>query len=323
MAESKQSVPVNVGFVYDDIFLSHDAGMRHPECPERLRVVLARLRKDGLYGQLAFINAIPAPQKILAEIHTSTYIAEVKKRCALAPGFLDFGDTFISTSSYAAACMAAGAVLQAVDAVMEGKVRRAFCVVRPPGHHALPNEAMGFCIFNNIAVAARYLQEKHKVARVLIVDWDVHHGNGTQAVFYDDPTVLYFSVHRHPFYPGTGARDEQGIGRGRGFTVNIPLPAGSGNREYINAFKEHLLPAANRFRPDFVLVSAGFDAHEDDPLGGMKVTTDCYAEMTDIVVEIAETHCQGRLVSALEGGYDLNALAESTVAHVRQLSGSR
>ena len=178
---------------------------------------------------------------------------------------------------------------------------------------------MGFCIFNNVAVAARYVQQKHKLARVLIVDWDVHHGNGTQETFYEDPTVLYFGLHRYPFYPGTGAAEETGAGKGAGFTINVPLKAGAGDKEFLEALQKKLKPAAERFKPDFVLISAGFDAHKDDPLGGMAVTSSGYARMTRIVKQMAEAHCRGRLVSVLEGGYNLAALAESVEAHVRVL----
>jgi acetoin utilization deacetylase AcuC-like enzyme len=225
----------------------------------------------------------------------------------------------ISTGSYRAALAAAGAVLDAVDAVLEGRVRNAFCAVRPPGHHALKDRAMGFCIFNNIAVAAIYLRQKHGIPRVLIVDWDVHHGNGTQAAFYDDPSVFYFSVHQSPFYPGTGSAEEKGEGPAVGTKLNVPLAAGSGDVEMDRAFAEKLEPAALAFRPGFILVSAGFDAHKDDPLGGLAATSSGYAGLTRRVKTIAERSCGGRMVSVLEGGYDLTALADSAEAHVRAL----
>jgi acetoin utilization deacetylase AcuC-like enzyme len=225
----------------------------------------------------------------------------------------------MSPKSFDAALRAAGAAIYAVDQVMSGAAGNAFCAVRPPGHHALRNKAMGFCLFNNVAIAARYVQKKHGLAKVLIVDWDVHHGNGTQAAFYDDPTVLYFGVHQWPFYPGTGAADEKGEGRGLGTTVNVPLPAGSGDREFQRAFEEALEPAARAFRPDFVLISAGFDAHEGDTLGRMKVSTEGYARLTRIVRRIADPSARGRIVSVLEGGYNLDALAASVEAHLRAL----
>jgi acetoin utilization deacetylase AcuC-like enzyme len=215
--------------------------------------------------------------------------------------------------------MAAGGVLSAVDAVMAGKVRNAFCAVRPPGHHALRDRAMGFCLLNNVAIASRYIQKKHKLGRVLIVDWDVHHGNGTQAAFYEDNTVFYFSAHASPFYPGSGGEAEKGSGKGLGFTLNIPLPAGSGDAVYRKVFEEKLRPTAAAFKPDFVLISAGFDAAQNDLLGPMKVTPSGYAELTRIVKGIAEQHAHGRLVSVLEGGYNLEALAASVESHVKAL----
>jgi acetoin utilization deacetylase AcuC-like enzyme len=210
-------------------------------------------------------------------------------------------------------------VQAAIDVVMDGKVRNAFCAVRPPGHHALKDKSMGFCLFNNVAIAARYIQKKHKLGKVLIVDWDVHHGNGTQAMFYDDPTVFYFSTHQSPFYPGTGSADETGAGKGLGFTRNVPLAAGGGDAEHKKAFLEQLKPAAAAFQPDFVLVSAGFDSAKGDLLGRMNVTPEGFAELTRIVKGVAEQYCQGRLVTLLEGGYNLESLAASAEAHVRVL----
>jgi acetoin utilization deacetylase AcuC-like enzyme len=215
--------------------------------------------------------------------------------------------------------MAVGGVQSAIDAVMEGRIKNAFCAVRPPGHHALKDRAMGFCFFNNVAIAAKYIQNQHRLSKVLVVDWDVHHGNGTQAIFYDDPTVFYFSAHQSPFYPGTGGADEKGEGKGLGFTLNVPLPAGSGDAEYLKAFEERLKPAAAAFQPDFVLISAGFDSARDDLLGRMNLTPGGYAQLTRIVKAIAEQHCRGRLVSVLEGGYNLEALAASVEAHLRVL----
>ena len=212
-----------------------------------------------------------------------------------------------------------GAVTQAVDRIIDDTLDAAFCAVRPPGHHALADRAMGFCLFNNVAIGARYAQQRHALSRILIVDWDVHHGNGTQAIFYDDPSVLYFSTHQYPFYPGTGARAETGRGAGAGFTINVPLPAGAGDAELIRAFQEELLPRALTFKPQLILISAGFDAHRDDPLAGLAVTEAGYAELTRIVRGIAEACCRGRIVSVLEGGYNLLALGRSVEAHLRTL----
>jgi acetoin utilization deacetylase AcuC-like enzyme len=225
----------------------------------------------------------------------------------------------ISFGSYQAAVMAAGGVVAAADAVAGGKVVNAFCAVRPPGHHARSDVAMGFCMFNNVAIATRHVQRQHGLAKVLIVDWDVHHGNGTQEAFYEDPNVLYFSVHQWPFYPGSGSTAEKGAGPGLNRTINVPLPAGAGDKEFVQAFEQQLRPAALAFAPQFVFISAGFDAHDGDTLGQMKVTTEGYARLTRIVKEIANTCCQGRIVSVLEGGYNLKALANAVEAHIRVL----
>jgi len=308
------------GFVYGDVYLKHDTGAGHPERPARLTAIVDRLKQTGLLAKLIELKPVAASVDWLTKVHTPAYVERVSRSCRGGTGYLDSGDTPVSTNSYDVALMAVGGVLGAVDAVMEGRVRNAFCAVRPPGHHALKDRAMGFCLFNNVALAAKYIQQKHKLAKVLIVDWDVHHGNSTQAAFYYDPTVFYFSVHQSPFYPGSGNADERGEGKGRGFTLNVPLPAGSGDADYKRAFTEKLLPAAATFKPDFVLISAGFDAAEGDLLGRMKLTPAGYAELTRMVKEIARQHCQGRLVSVLEGGYNLEALAASVEAHVRALA---
>jgi acetoin utilization deacetylase AcuC-like enzyme len=202
---------------------------------------------------------------------------------------------------------------------MHGEIANAFCAVRPPGHHALADRAMGFCIFNNVAIGTRYVQQQYAISKVLIVDWDVHHGNGTQAAFYDDPSVLYFSVHQFPFYPGSGTESEKGRGKGLNHTINVPLPGGSGDTEYLEAFAQKLRPAALAFAPQFVFISAGFDAHDNDTLGGMRVTTECYGKLTRIVKGIADQCCKGRLVAVLEGGYGLKGLAASVETHIRVL----
>ena len=307
------------GFLYDDIYLKHLTGDGHPERPERLTAIVNRLKDKGIYEQLHSLSGVPAGKEWLTTVHTSGYVDRVKNSWQNGVRHLDTPDVPISEHSYEAALMAAGGTLVAVDAVVAGTIKNAFCAVRPPGHHALGEAAMGFCIFNNVAIAARYIQKKHKLAKVLIVDWDVHHGNGTQAAFYDDATVLYFSVHQYPFYPGSGAASEKGTGKGSGFTINVPLAQGSGDGDYIRIFKETLQPAAVDFDPDFVLISAGFDAHEDDLLGSMKVTTEGFATLTGIVKDIAEQCCGGRLVSLLEGGYHLQGLAAAVEAHIKVL----
>jgi acetoin utilization deacetylase AcuC-like enzyme len=234
---------------------------------------------------------------------------------------LDSPDTGIGPDSYEVALLSVGGVLTAIDKVMMGKISRVFCAVRPPGHHAEKGRAMGFCIFNNVAIGARYLQGKYSLERVLIIDWDTHHGNGTENAFWSDPTVFYISIHQYPHYPGTGSRLEKGIEAGEGYTLNIPLPAGSGNKEYIEAFNELLVPAINTFSPQFILISAGFDAHQDDPLSGMLLTEDGFEEMTRIILQVAQEHCQGRIVSVLEGGYNLIALSRSVERHLYILRG--
>ncbi len=311
--------PRGTGFVYDDIYLRHQTGEGHPERPERLTAITERLEKTGLLRQLVALKPTAAATKWIKTVHAPEYIERVKTSCEHGIGYVDSPDAPVSKESYEVALVAVGGVLAAVDAVMGGKVRNAFCAVRPPGHHALKDRAMGFCLFNNVAIAARYVQKKHGLSKVLIVDWDVHHGNGTQAIFYDDPSVLYFSVHQYPFYPGTGSEEEKGTGKGVGFTINAPLPAGSGDREYKQVFEEVLKRAALQFRPDFVLISAGFDAHEHDLLGGMKVTSKGFAALTRLVKQIADKCCHGRIVSVLEGGYGLEGLAESTEEHLRVL----
>jgi acetoin utilization deacetylase AcuC-like enzyme len=310
---------VGTGFVYDAIYLKHDTGAGHPERPERLTAIVDRLQQKGLLQDLVRVKSAAASLEWLTTVHTPEYVERVKKSCQADTGYVDTPDAPASRDSYEVALNAAGGALAAVDAVMDGTVKNAFCAIRPPGHHALKDHAMGFCLFNNVAIAAKYIQKKHKLAKVLIVDWDVHHGNGTQAIFYDDPTVFYFSIHQSPFYPGTGSAEEKGAGKGLGFTHNVPLAAGCGDAEYKKVFEEELKPAAAAFKPDFVLVSAGFDSAKDDLLGRMKVTPAGFSELTRIVKGIAEQYCQGRLVTVLEGGYNLESLAASVEAHVRVL----
>jgi len=316
---SDESDKATTGFLYGDIYLRHKTGSGHPEKPERLNAIVKRLKGKELLDKLAPIQPKPAAEKWLTTVHTPQYVRRVKANCERGIGHVDSRDAPVSKESYDVAIEAVGGILVAIDRVMEAEIKNAFCAVRPPGHHALKEKAMGFCLFNNAAIAARYIQQKHKLAKVLIIDWDVHHGNGTQAIFYDDPTVLYFSVHQFPFYPGTGSAEEKGVGQGLNYTLNVPLPAGTGDRKYREVFEKILKPAAIAFKPDFVLISAGFDAHKDDPLGGMKVTAEGFAELTRIVKGIADQYCKGRLVSILEGGYGLDGLAASVEEDIRVL----
>lgn len=316
----KRNVPQpKTGWVYHDIFGDHRTTEGHPESSQRLTAIVERLKASGLQNEMVRLPVTPAETKWLHTIHTPAYVKRVRRSCEEGERYLDSPDVPISPKSYEAAVMAVGGVLAAVDAVVQGEIRNAFCAVRPPGHHALSDEAMGFCVFNNVAIAVRYAQEQHNLSKILIVDWDVHHGNATQAAFYDDPNVLYFSVHQWPFYPGSGAAEETGSGKGLGLTINVPLPAGSGDADYLEAFESKLRPAALAFEPDFVFVSAGFDAHENDTLGSMKVTTEGFGQLTRIVKQIAENCCAGRIVSVLEGGYDLDGLAASVETHIRVL----
>jgi acetoin utilization deacetylase AcuC-like enzyme/formylglycine-generating enzyme required for sulfatase activity len=317
--ENSPQSTTTTGLIYDNIYLEHKTTPGHPERPERLVEIIEKLKADGLYSRLLVLKPAPAALDWIQTVHSLEYIERAQKSCESGAGYLDLLDVPISRQSYEAAVMAAGGVLTAVDAIMKKEAVNAFCAVRPPGHHAMEDRAMGFCIFNNVAIGTRYAQKQYGVSKVLIVDWDVHHGNGTQAEFYDDPTVLYFSVHQYPFYPGTGSEAEKGGGKGLNYNINAPLPAGSGDSVYLKVFEEKLKPAAVAFGPDFVFISAGFDAHENDLLGGMEVTAEGFAQLTRIVKAIARKCCEGRLVSVLEGGYHLGGLAASAEAHIRVL----
>jgi acetoin utilization deacetylase AcuC-like enzyme len=257
----------------------------------------------------------------LLRCHTPLYLRRVREDMLAGREQLSTGDTAIGLASERTARLAAGGVLAAVEAVMAGRVRNAFAVVRPPGHHAGPSRGMGFCLYNNVAIAARHLQAVHGVQKVLIADWDVHHGNGTQEIFWRDPSVLFFSSHQAPLYPGTGSRRERGEGAGEGFTWNCPLPAGTSGGELLAAWRAELLPLAEAFAPDFVLVSAGFDSRAGDPLGDFQLLDGDFASLTELLLGIAADHAQGRLVSTLEGGYDLPGLASAAAAHVASLMG--
>lgn len=308
------------GFVFHALYLEHKTTAGHPEQPQRLTAIIANLQAKGLYSELQPVAALPNKTIYwLTMIHSSKYIERVESTCRSGGGELDSSDTPVSSKTYDAAITAVAGVLSAIDAVMKGTVENAFCAVRPPGHHAQKDKAMGFCVFNNVAIGAEYLKGKYRLHRILIVDWDVHHGNGTQDAFYKDLEVLYFSVHRYPFYPGTGSEAEKGDGPGLNHIINVPMSAGATDSDYIKVFEEKFKPAAEAFKPEFVLISAGFDAHRDDPLGGMNVTEEGFARMTRIVKQIAQNYCRGRLVSVLEGGYNPAALADSVEAHIRVL----
>jgi acetoin utilization deacetylase AcuC-like enzyme len=315
-AALKVEVMGRTGFVYHPQYLEHDMGAGHPESPDRLRAIVARLEHSGMLSRLVRIEPFPASDEWITQVHTVSYVETLKRRAPTSGRVSLDPDTSMSSGSLAAAYLAAGGAIAAADAIVAGSVEHAFCAVRPPGHHAEHDRAMGFCLFNNVAIAARYLQRRHAMARVLIVDWDVHHGNGTQHTFDNDPSVLFFSTHQYPFYPGTGRATETGDGRGAGATINVPMNVGEGDDTYREVFQKVLLPAADAFQPDFVIVSAGFDAHKDDPLASMGLTEEGYADLTRMVVSIARRHSRGRLLSCLEGGYNLQALSASVERHL-------
>lgn len=304
-------------------YLLHRTGARHPECPERSAIIVQVLKKTGLLTEHNHLAPRKANRDELLLCHTKEYIDLVEQevtRCGEGDreklALLSTGDVVISSASFEVACAAAGGVLTAVDAVALKKAKNAFCVVRPPGHHACSDIGMGFCLFNNVAIGARYAQSKYGIKRVLIVDWDVHHGNGTQEIFEADPSVFYFSTHQMGIYPGTGLEEDQGSGAALGTKMNCPiLPGEDSKKAVLHAFKEKLVPAMQQFRPEFVFISCGFDAHLQDPLGGFNLTEKDFAELTEIVKEIARLYSQERLVSVLEGGYNLHAIARSSVEH--------
>lgn len=311
------------GIAADSRVQKHDTGPGHPEQAARYGAVMNRLEHSGSLKELTRLEVRSANDDELALVHTREYIALVEREVAQNRRQLSTGDTAVSRHSTEAARVAAGGVLSAVDAVFSGTVRNAFCAGRPPGHHASAARGMGFCLFNNIAIAARYAQQRHGAARVLIADWDVHHGNGTQDIFYEDGSVLFFSTHQSPWYPGTGAASERGEREGRDTTINCPFAAGSGRAEILGAFRDVLIPAAQMFNPDLVLISAGFDSRIDDPLGLFLLTDDDFRELTRMMTDLAAQHCGGRLVSILEGGYSLEGLALASEAHVRALLDAR
>ena len=306
------------GLVLDPRFREHDTGPGHPERPQRIDALLPLIVD---HPDIVRVEPRAAGGDEITLVHGEDHFERVAQTRALRRFAFD-SDTPVSGQSFDTACLAVGGVLALVDEVMAGRLRNGFAMVRPPGHHAEPERAMGFCLFNNAAIGAAYLRARHRVERVLIVDWDVHHGNGTQHAFARDPGVLYVSTHRYPFYPGTGALDEIGKGDGAGFTVNIPFPGGVGDAEYLEAFRTVIEPIALEFAPQFVLISAGFDPHRRDPLGGMQVTEAGFAAMARSLIGVAEQVADGRCVAILEGGYDLHAMHDSAAAVLGELCGS-
>jgi acetoin utilization deacetylase AcuC-like enzyme len=309
-----------VGIIKDDTYLEHITDDFHPENPERLASIYRMLKGIEQTG-LVYVPARPATDEEIALNHDQSYIAAVRETKGKIQRRLD-PDTVTSAKSYEAACMAAGGLCELIDACMSGQINNGFALVRPPGHHAEPGRSMGFCIFNNIAVGARYLKKKYGSKRILIVDFDLHHGNGTQHSFYEDASVLYVSTHQYPYYPGTGWYTEVGQKEGKGYTVNIPFNYGMNDADYIYAFRQIVVPVGHLFKPEIVLVSAGFDIHLNDPLGGMGVTEHGFARMAGMLIELAQAECGGKVLFVLEGGYDIRALTDSVKTVIMELKGT-
>jgi len=306
-----------VSVIYDPAYLNHNTG-NHPENSRRLERILESVKSGDLGERIRMQKPLAASVEDVVRVHSREMVDQVKQLCESGARYIDM-DTHISRESYDVALLAAGAAISAVDAVMKEDGGRAFGLIRPPGHHARPQTSMGFCLFNNAAIGARYAQAKYGVETVLIIDWDVHHGNGTQEIFWTDPTVFYFSTHQYPFYPGTGSTAERGEGKGEGFTLNVPLRSGTPGRVHREAFKDALHDVDRRFSPDLVIISAGFDSRRGDLLGGLMLEDSDFAEMTKEVLRIAEKHSDGRVIGLLEGGYNLDLLGASVSSHLTAL----
>jgi len=309
-----------IGYFHHPLFEKHLEGYAHVERPERLAAIMRKIKSGSPAAEIRFIEAEPAELAWIERVHDHNYINDILALDVKNATILDWGDTVATPDTPQAALYAAGASVKAVRMVMDKDISAAFCAVRPPGHHAERDRAMGFCIFNNIAIAAADLIEHGGLSRVAIIDWDVHHGNGTERMFAANRRVLYVSLHQYPHYPGTGHETATGIGEGEGYTLNIPMGSGAGDDDYLDAFTLTILPAIDDFKPEFILISAGFDAHIDDPLSGTRLTTGAFGEMTRLVKDAAARHCDGRIVSLLEGGYNLDALADSVEAHLSVLA---
>ncbi len=308
------------GVVKDPLFLEHDPGPYHPESPDRLKTLYEMLQEPDLGGGFILIPPRSATREDLERVHEPRYIERVASTAGRPRTSLD-PDTQTSARSYEAALFAVGGCLEALDRIMAGEIKNGFAMIRPPGHHAEPSRAMGFCLFNNVAVAARYAQVRHGLSRVMILDWDLHHGNGTQWAFYDDPTVLYGSTHQYPYYPGSGSFQETGKGQGTGYTLNVPLSVGCGDSEFVGIYRRIFAAVGKVFKPQLLIISAGFDIYEGDPLGGMAVTGAGFGLLARVLLEMAEEVCQGRVLVALEGGYNLEGLRAGGKAVLLELMG--
>jgi len=306
------------GFLYDERYLLHCTGSCHPESPERLKAAYKGIEDAGLLPKLTRIHAVPAQQRWVEKVHHINYILRFEEACMMGMDELDYPDNQMCRETYDTAMLAVGGILETVKMVMEDKIDNAFCAVRPPGHHAEVNKAMGFCYFNNVAVAARYIQEEWGIERVGIVDFDVHHGNGTQHIFEYDPTVYYYSIHEHPSFafPGTGREFEKGADAGQGYTFNTPVLPGQGDREYLDLIKQDLLPAFEFFQPEFILASTGFDAHAEDDMSDIKLSTEMFTWIMKVLMGLADKYAEGRIISVLEGGYSIQRLPELIKNHV-------
>ena len=316
-------MPSHTGYVYDERYLRHQAGPWHPERPERLEAIHKRITETGLLEQLKLIPPYEAPLTWVEKLHEPAYIRRFRQACERGDDIFDTPDCGICRESYETALLAVGGVMAALEAIMAGEVQNALAPVRPPGHHAERGRALGFCFFNNVALGAVYLLEQFGLERVAVVDWDLHHGNGTQHLFEADPRVFYLSLHEDPMYcyPGTGYRRETGRGPGQGFTLNLPMPPGSGDAEYLKALEEEGLPAVRQFAPQFLMISAGFDAHRDDPLGHQKMSREGYRAMGRLLLDLAQETASGRVLTVMEGGYSVAVLADCWEDQARLLLG--
>lgn len=309
-----RKITMATAIALEDIFWEHDTGAYHPETSRRLTAIREKIEKTSYFSGLLRPKINPATIEQISAVHAKDYVLRFQDMVKKGSGYFD-PDTPYSEKSFEAASIAAGSGITLVDSIVNGEAQNGLAIVRPPGHHAEQNRAMGFCMFNNIAIAARYIQSKG-FPKVLIVDWDVHHGNGTEHAFYEDDSVFFVSLHQYPFYPGTGSANDKGDGKGLGYTLNVPMQAGTGDGTFLGKFEKQVLGAIDSFVPDFILVSAGFDAHQNDPLGGLSLSTSAYQKMSELLKQKAKEYCNGRILSFLEGGYDLRALSESVEVHL-------